>query len=170
MKNLPILILVLILTSNYSYADCSSAVSSKITNSGHLSESDRVRLMDDCKKYQDYRLGVKDNPKGAYILNPGDFACRKREDYVDAYNWVLERGGKYNPDSIGNTNKSHSRFKSCEIIKTPTLVAVRTQKDPSSPIVEILYHSQYSVYSLHEGWVHGAVLVPYGNLLKNRVK
>lgn len=165
-----LIVISLIITSNSAHADCSSAISSKIKNSGYLNESDRARLMDDCKKYQDYRLNVKDNPKGAYILNPGGFACRERKDYVDAYNWVLERGGKYNPNVIDNTNKSHGRFKTCEVIKTPTLVAVRTQKDPSSPIVEILYHSQYSVYSLHEGWIHGAELVPYSSLLKGRVK
>jgi hypothetical protein len=154
------------------HADCSSAVSSKIKNSGFLQESDRARLMDDCGKYQDYRLSVKDNPnvKGAYILNPGAFSCRKREDYVDAYNWVLERGGKYDPSIIDGTNKSRTRFKTCETIKTPTLVAVRTQKDPDSPIYEILYHSQYSVYLLHEGWIHGAELIPYSELLKARVK
>jgi hypothetical protein len=163
MKYLKIILFCLIFTSNISHADCSSAVSGKIKNSGYLSESDRTRLMDDCKKYQDYRLKAKDNPKGTYVLNPGDFTCRKREDYVEAYNRVLERGGKYNPDSMG-------RFKSCRVIETPTLVAVRTQKDPSSPLVEILYHSQYSVYFLHEGWVHGSVLIPYGDLLNRRVK
>jgi hypothetical protein len=154
------------------HADCSSAVSNKIKNNGFLEQSDRSRLMDDCKKYQDYRLSVKDSPdvKGAYILNPGAFSCRKREDYVDAYNWVLERGGKYDPSIIDGTNKSRTRFKSCETIKTPTLVAVRTQKDPESPIYEILYHSQYSVYLLHEGWIHGTELIPYSNLLKARVK
>lgn len=113
---------------------------------------------------------MKNNPNGAYILNPGAFSCRAREDYVEAYNWVLERGGKYNPTVIDNTNKSNSRFKTCEVIKTPTLVAVRKQKDPSNPVVEIVYHTKYSIYSLHEGWIHSAELVPYSTLLNNKVK
>ncbi len=163
MRNIFVTLIGLVLVSNLVHADCSSAVSKKIERSGDLNESDRSRLMDDCKKFQDYRLHVRENPKGAYILNPGTFTCRKREDYVEAYNRVLERGGRYNPAQM-------DKFKSCRVIKTPTLTAVRTQKDPSSPIVEILYHSQYDVDYLHEGWVHGAELIPYSDLLKARVK
>jgi hypothetical protein len=56
MKCLPNLFLLTIFTSNAISADCSSAVSNRITNSGNFSESDRARLMDDCNKFQDYRL------------------------------------------------------------------------------------------------------------------
>ena len=163
MKSLFILTIALLLSSNLAYANCAKGVSKQINQSGNLDESDREKMMDDCKKFQDFRLGVKNNPKGAYILNPGSFTCGKREHYVKAYNKILEQGGKYNPSVI-------DKYKSCRAIRTPTLTAVRTQKDPTSPIVEVVYANEYSVYYLHSQWVHGSVLVPYAELLKNRVK
>ena len=144
-------------------ATCEEGVSKKINQSGNLNESDRAKLMDDCRKFQDYRLNLDKYADGAYILNPGSFTCGKRDDYVAAYNWVIDRGGKYSPSVL-------DKFKSCRAIKTPTLVAVRTQKDPNSPVVEILYANEYSVYFLHSQWVHGAELIPYKQLMSKKIK
>jgi len=163
MNYLKAIIFILIFSPNIAYAGCKEGVSKQINQNGYLKDSDRARLLDDCKKFQDFRLGVKENPKGAYILNKGSFTCRKREDYIKAYNWVLERGGKYNPSQI-------DKYKSCRAIKTPTLVALRTQEDPNDPVVKILYASKYSVYYLHSQWVYDRELVPYSSLLKGRLK
>ena len=141
---------------------CKKGVSKKINQSGYLSESDRAKLMDDCNKFQDYRLNI-DKSEGAYMLTVGSFSCRTREDYVAAYNRVIARGGQYSTAVL-------NKFKSCRTIKTPTLVAVRGQKDPSDPIVSIVYHSRLSVYFLHTGWIHKAELMPYKKLMSRQVK
>ena len=163
MKKITLLMLLLLSVSNTAYANCDEGVSKQISQNGSLNESNRTKMMDDCKKFQDYRLSINEKDKAAYILNPGSFTCGKREDYINAYNWVLERGGKYSPSQL-NT------FKSCRSIKTPTLIAVRTQKDPTDPVVSILYANEYSVYYLHSQWVHGAELIPYKKLLNQRIK
>lgn len=119
--------------------------------------------MDDCRKFQDYRLNLDKYANGAYILNPGSFTCGKREDYIAAYNWVIDRGGKYSPTVL-------DKFKSCRAIKTPTLVAMRKQKDPNDPVVAILYANEYSVYFLHNQWIHGAELIPYKQLMSKKIK
>lgn len=160
------LVFILIITawfSNSAYAGCEKAVTNQIKRSGYLNDSDKEKMLGDCEKFQAFRLGVKESPKGAYILNVGSFTCRKREDYIKAYNRVLERGGKYSPEKI-------DKYKSCRAIKTPTLVALRTQEDPSDPVVKILYHSKYSVYHLHSQWVYDRELIPYETLLRNRLK
>ena len=144
-------------------ATCEEGVSKQIKQNGNLNESSRDKMMDDCRKFQDYRLNLEKYADGAYILNPGSFTCRKREDYVKAYNWVIDRGGKYSPAIL-------DKFKSCRVIKTPTLVALRTQKDPSDPVVAVLYANEYSVYYLHSQWVHGAELIPYKKLMDKKIK
>ncbi len=163
MKLLKLFVLALLALPCIANSTCEDGVSKKIGQSGNLDESDRDRLMDDCKKFQDYRLNIDKYADGAYILNPGSFTCRKREDYVAAYNWAIDRGGKYSPAVL-------DKFKSCRAIKTPTLVAVRTQKDPSSPVVEIVYANEYSVYFLHNQWVHGTELIPYKQLMSKKIK
>lgn len=144
-------------------ATCEEGVSKQIKQNGNLTESDRARLMDDCEKFQDYRLNLDKYADGSYILNPGSFTCEKREDYVNAYNWVIERGGKYSPSVL-------DKYKSCRATKTPTLVAVRTQKDPSDPVVAILYANENSVYYLHSQWVHAEELIPYKKLMSKKIK
>jgi len=166
MKLLYVLFIVLIVNSTVAYggsANCFEGVSAQIITNGYLNESDRTRLMSDCKKYQDFRLGVKKNPKGAYILNRKTFTCGKRKDYVHVYNKILKDGGTYNPIIV-------NRYKSCRVIRASKLTAVRTQKNPKDSIVEILYHGYYSVYFLHSQWVHKNELVPYAKLINRQVK
>jgi hypothetical protein len=163
MKTFKLLAFFLMAIPYVANATCEEGVSKQIKQNGNLTESDRAQLMDDCNKFQDYRLNLDKYADGAYILNPGSFTCGKREDYIKAYNWVIDRGGKYSPAVI-------DKFKSCRSIKTPTLVAVRTQKDPSDPVVAILYANEYSVYYLHSQWVHGAELIPYKKLMDKKIK
>lgn len=163
MKTIKLLTLLLITVPCMLNATCKEGVSKQIKQNGNLGESDRARLMDDCKKFQDYRSNLDKYIDGAYILNKGSFTCGKREDYVAAYNWVIERGGKYSPAIL-------DKFKSCRAIKTPTLTAVRTQKNPNDPVVAILYANEYNVYYLHSQWVHGAELIPYKQLINKKIK
>jgi hypothetical protein len=125
-------------------------------------QKDRKKLMDDCNKFQDYRLNLDKYAKGAYLLNPSSFTCREKDDYIEVYNWVIERGGKYSPSQL-------DRFKSCRTIKTPTLVAVRSKIDVNDPVVPIVYANEYSVYYLHSQWVHGSELVPYKELISKKI-
>ncbi|MGB0835408.1 MAG: hypothetical protein ACPGR2_12880 [Psychrobium sp.] len=162
-KHLTLTLTLFFLIPNFAFASCDEGVSKQIKQNGNLNESNKAKMLDDCKKFQDFRVGVDKNPKGAYILPPNSFTCGNREDYVEAYNRVLKRGGSYNINAI-------DRFKSCRVIRTPTLTAVRTQKDASSPIYQVIYANQYSVYYLHSQWVHGSVLVPYADLLKQQIK
>lgn len=162
MNKIILLIITLISFPVFSIDNCEQGVSKKINQSGHLTEKDREKLMDDCNKFQDYRLNLDKYAQGAYLLNSSSFTCRKKEDYIEAYNWVIERGGKYSPKEI-------DRFKSCRTIKTPTLVAVRSDRDPSDPVVPIVYANEYSVYYLHSQWVHGAELIPYSDLISQKI-
>ena len=67
MKHLKTIIFILMLTPNIAYADCKEGVTKQISQNGYLNESDRAKMLDDCKKFQDFRLGVKENPKGKKI-------------------------------------------------------------------------------------------------------
>ena len=163
MRIIQVAIAVLISFSLKANATCEEGVSKQISQSGNLNESHREKMIDDCVKFQDYRLNLEKYADGAYILNPGSFTCGKREDYVAAYNWVIDRGGEYSPSQL-------NKFKSCRSIKTPTLVALRTQEDPNNPVVSILYHNEYSVYYLHSQWVHSAELASYKKLMSKKIK
>ncbi len=94
MKILKLLLSTFLALPCIAYATCEEGVSKQIRQNGHLTESDRARLLDDCTKFQKYRNNLDKYADGAYILNPGSFSCEKREDYVNAYNWVVERGGE----------------------------------------------------------------------------
>lgn len=163
MKLYKIVLFVLLVLPSLTYASCEEGVSKQIKQNGNLNESHREKMMDDCVKFQDYRLNIDKYIDGAYILNPNSFSCGKREDYVEAYNWVLDQGGEYSPQQM-------DKFKSCRTIKTTTLVALRTQKDPTDPVVEILYANEYSVYYLYSQWIHGSELIPYKELQKRKIK
>lgn len=147
------------------FADCTHGVTATINQSGDLFETDRERLLGDCNKYQKFLHEVHENNNtvGAYALIRDTFTCRKREHYVEIYNQILERGGKYETSYV-------NKFKSCRVIKYPKLTAVRKQKDPSSKIVAVVFGSDYSNFFLHSEWVHVDMLIPYQNFLDQRVE
>lgn len=157
-----VFLIPLLLVIGTAYADCASGVTVQISSNGKLSESDRPRLLKECEDFNAFRQSINTDPSDAYILDMGNFACLERNDYVTAFNFILEHGGSYLSSDI-------RKFGACTFIQRQTLVKLVAEK-ADDPIVQIRFANSRVPDCIYNMWIHKGVLKPYGDLLKLRVK
>lgn len=162
MKLLLMALFLLFITVNFSYSDCNDGVTEMIKNNGNLKESDRKRLMSECKELDKFLSKVDLHPEKAYILNTGDFTCYERRDYIELFNTVMDQGGEYNWNQVEG-------FKSCGIIQSPIVVKV-VQNNVGDQIVKIHRPDKYVEYYWYEEWVHKSSLKPYSDFKNMKIK